>query len=57
VSIFIDASFDILRVNSIKCLGIYFIISVDRLQLNINIDSTLYENSSLLGHYAISAGK
>jgi len=57
VSIFIDATFDILRVNYMKCIGIYFIISVDRLQLNINTDSTLYENSSLLGHYAMSAGK
>jgi hypothetical protein len=57
VSIFIDAIFYILRLNYMKCIGVYFIISVDRLQLNINIDSTLYENSSLLGHYAMSAGK
>jgi len=40
-----------------KCVGIYFIISVDRLQLHINIDSTLYEYSSLLGHYAMSSSK
>jgi hypothetical protein len=48
---------DILRVNYMKCIGIYFIISVDRLQLNINTDSALYENSSLLGHYTMSSGK
>lgn len=55
VSIFIDATFDILQVKYMKYIGIYFIISVDRLQLNT--DSALYENSSPLGHYAMSASK
>ena len=40
-----------------KYTGVDFIISVNRLQLNINIDSTMCENSSLLGYYAVSAGK